>query len=158
MKQFSFSLQKLLGYKEQVLEAERIVLGDMNVVLAGLLTEREEMSRQRGTRQELLRQLCAAGISAMEMEAHKNFLTALDFTIRQKGQQIALQRQAIARQTEKVRQAKLELSTMEKLRERKQEEYNYLLQQEEERFIEEYVTTAKELFLFSINISNRKEE
>ncbi len=143
LKRFSFSLQKLLDYKEQVLEAERIVLNDMNAVLAKLLEEQAEMRRQREERKKRLDHLCAAGISAMEMETHKNFLIALDFTLKQKGQQIALQRQAIHRQMEKVREAKLEISTIEKLKERKQEAYHYLAQKEEERLIEEFVTTSK---------------
>lgn len=143
LKRFSFTLQKLLDYKEQVLEAEGIVLANMNAILARLIAEQNEMRRQRGERRELLQKISAAGITAMEMETHKNFLIALDFSLRQKGQQIALQQQAIHRQMEKVRQAKLEVSTMEKLRERKLEEYNYLAQKEEERLIEEFVTTSK---------------
>lgn len=143
MKRFSFSLQKLLDYKEQMLETERIVLADMHAILAGLTAEREKMLGQREERRQLLQQLSAEGISAMEMETHKNYLTALDFTIQQKERQIALQRQAIARQMEKLREAKQEVSTIEKLKERKREEYDHLAQKEEERLIEEFVIASR---------------
>ncbi|HHY53623.1 MAG TPA: hypothetical protein GX499_10355 [Clostridiales bacterium] len=126
-----------------MLEAERVVLSDMNAILAKLMEEQSEMRRQREERKKLLDRLCAAGITALEMETHKNFLLALDFSLKQKAQQIALQRQAIYRQMEKVRDVKLEISTIEKLRERKQEEYDYLAHKEEEQLIEEYVTTSK---------------
>jgi flagellar biosynthesis chaperone FliJ len=57
--------------------------------------------------------------------------------------QIALQQEAVERQMEKVREAKLEISSIEKLRERKLEEYNYLDNKAQEQFIEEFVSTAK---------------
>lgn len=143
MKKFSFSLQRLLGYKEQLLDAERAVLADMNAVLNRLIAERDDMQRQQAERCELLRQKALEGMSAIEMETHKNYLTALDFSIRQKKQQIEMQRAAIDRQTDKVREVKLEISSMEKLRERKLEEYNYTAAKEEELFIEEFVSYAK---------------
>lgn len=143
MKKFSFSLQKLLDYREQMLEAERTILADMNAILNGLIQEREELQQQQTDRSAQLRELTAGGISAMEMETHKNYLTMLDFTIRQKRQQIELQRRAIDQQTDKVREAKIEISTMEKLRERKLEEYNYGVQKAEEQMIEEFVSNAR---------------
>lgn len=143
MKKFSFSLQKLLDYKEQLFDAERRALADMRAALARMEQEREDMSAERATRTADFCQKAARGIPAVEVETHKNYLTMLDFSIRQKNQQIELQNQAIDKQADKVREAKLEISTIEKLRERKLEEYNYAASKEEELFIEEFVTNTK---------------
>jgi len=143
MKKFSFSLQKLLHYKEQVLDVERTVLADMNAVLNALTAERDKMTCERGERVRWLRKKTASGIAAIEMESHKNFLTSLDFAIKNKEQQIKLQRAAVEKQQDKVREVKVEISTMEKLRERKLEEYNYKAQKADELFIEEFVSYGK---------------
>jgi len=143
MKKFNFSLQKLLDYKEQLFDVERTILGDMHAALNGMLEERDEMRRQHTGRSAELREKMIAGISAIEMETHKNFLTMLDFSIKQKEQQIELQRKAIDKQTDKVKEAKIELSTIEKLKERKLEDYNYEANKAEQAFIEEFVSNKK---------------
>ncbi len=143
MKRFSFSLEKLLGYRQQVLETERIVLAEMNAALAGMIAERDRMQREEAERAGLLREKTAVGITAVEMESHKNYLTALDFQIRQKKQQIVLQRQAVDRQTERVREAMVEIKAIETLKERRLEEYNFAAQKADEIFIEEIVSSKR---------------
>ena len=143
MKKFAFSLQRLLNYKEQIFDIERTVLADMRAILAGLEQELADMRAQQAQRSHELRQKAARGISAVEMETHKNYLTMLDFSIRQKMQQIEMQKAAIDKQADKVREAKIEISTMEKLKERKLEEYNHALSKAEELFIEEFVSNAR---------------
>ena len=143
MKKFAFSLQKLLNYKEQLFDAELTILADMRAALAKMEDELADMNAERATRTSDFCQKAAKGIPAIEVEMHKNYLTMLDFSIRQKQQQIEMQSKAIDKQAEKVRQAKMEISTMEKLRERKLEEYNHAASKAEELFIEEFVTNAK---------------
>ncbi|MDR2908267.1 MAG: flagellar export protein FliJ [Oscillospiraceae bacterium] len=143
MKKFSFSLQRLMGYKEQILDVEITVLADMNAALNGFLAELSELESQHEQRGALLREKARAGISAVELETHKNYLTSLDFSIKQKKQQIKMQRMAIDKQMDKVREAKVEISTMEKLREKKLEEYNYAARKAEELMIEEFVSFSR---------------
>jgi len=140
MKKFSFSLQRLLDYKEQVLDIERAVLAEMNAVLRTLEAELEAFGRERAKRIAKLREKAAEGIPAIEMEAHKNFLTALDFAIKNKVRQIKLQSAAADKQQGKVLEVKAEISAMEKLRGRKLDEYNYKSQKADELFIEEFVS------------------
>ncbi|MCL2579660.1 MAG: flagellar export protein FliJ [Oscillospiraceae bacterium] len=142
MKKFAFSLQKLLDYKEQIFDIERSVLADMRAVLARLEQELTEMKDDQAARAGELRQKMMKGIPAIEMETHKNYLTMLDFSIKQKIQQIEMQKTVIEKQAEKVREAKIDISTMEKLKERKLEEYNHAVSKAEEIFIEEFVNNA----------------
>ena len=143
MKKFQFSLQKLLDYKGQVFDAERGVLAGMHARLNELHEELEQMRAElRRSGDELTRKY-AEGITSLEITRHKTYLSAIGDDIVLKQREIELQRQAIDRQTDKVREAKLEISTMEKLKEKKLEEYTYLENKLQEQFIEEYVSTQK---------------
>lgn len=145
MKKFSFSLQKLLNYKEQVFDAEMTTLAEMRAVLATLEGELADMQTERKTRYADFTSRAARGIAAIEMETHKNYITMLDFATKQKQNQIEMQQRAVDKQAEKVFECKMEISTMEKLREKKLEEYNSMVAKAEEIFIEEFVTNSKAL-------------
>jgi flagellar FliJ protein len=142
-KKFAFSLQKLLDFKEQLLEVERGILAEMNAQLQKMNDELSALYREHAEKTVELREKCAVGITPMEMAIHKNYLTSIEQAIRDKMRQIELQQEAVDRQLEKVREAKMEISSIEKLRERKLEEYNYLDNKAQEQFVEEFVTTAK---------------
>lgn len=140
MKRFSFSLERLLRYKYQVFEAERAILSDMNAALARFMAELDEIRADSRRRSGELAVLAARGTSVNELERHKNYLRRLDEAAFEKNRQITLQRQAIEIQTEKIREAKIEISTIENLREKKLEEYAYAENKETELFIEEFVS------------------
>ena len=143
MKKFNFSLQKLLDYKEQVFETERNILVEMNAVLARLQEELARMQNEHIQRVRELNEKAAQGMLPAEMQTHKYYLVVLDEEILQKIEQIELQQQAIDKQMDVVREARLEISTIEKLKERKLEEYNYTAMKEHEQFIEEFVTNQR---------------
>lgn len=142
-KRFSFSLQKLLDYREQVFDIELGILGDMNVKLNALRDELENMNNIMKRGSDELREKYAVGITPLEISQHKIYLDSIGDDIRQQKAKIQLQLKAIDRQTDKVREAKIEISTMEKLKEKKLEEYNYLENKAQELFIEEFVSNQK---------------
>ena len=77
MKKFNFSLQKLLDYKEQMFEAERNILMDMNAVLARLQQELLDMQGEHMHRVRELNEKAAKGMLPAEMQAHKYYLVVL---------------------------------------------------------------------------------
>jgi len=143
VKKFSFSLQKLLSYKEQLFDTELTVLGDMRAALTRMQQELEDLYGEHKTRSLDFREKLARGTTAQDIGLHKMYLRIVENSIEQKLAQIALQQQAIEKQVDKVREAKLEISTMEKLREHKLEEYNYLDNKAAEQFIEEFVSYGR---------------
>ena len=143
MKKFTFSLERLLSYKEQVFEAELTALAEMRALLASLEEELERLRAEGAQRAAEFRAKAQRGIPVAEAQSHKRYMTMLDAAIAQQQQQIEMQRQAAERQAEKVRQAKIEISAMEKLRERKLEEHNQGAAKAEEVFIDEFVANAK---------------
>jgi len=143
VKKFHFSLQKLLKYKEQLFEAEQIILRDMRNLLSKMESDLEEMLAQRELRSEEFRGAVAGGMFIYEIQLHQVFLRQLDHDIEQKRKQIQFQTRAVDKQIDKVRNARQEIITIEKLKEKKLEEYHYAEQKENELFIEEYVSTQR---------------
>ena len=143
MKKFNFSLQKLLSYKEQMFETERNILAEMNAVLTRLQGELADMQSEHMLRVNELNGKAAAGMLPAEMQTHKYYLVVLDEDILKKIEQIELQQQAIDKQMDVVREAKMEIGAIEKLREKKLDEYNYLAMKSEEQFIDEFVTNQR---------------
>jgi len=143
MKKFSFSLEKLLRYREQLFQAEQIVLRDMRAALAQMEAALEAMRLDRKRRTQEYREKLEQIMIASEMELHQAYMRILDENIIQKHRQIQLQQMAIDKQIDKVREAKVEISTIEKLKEKKLDEYNYLAGKENELFIEEFISTQK---------------
>lgn len=143
MKKFSFSLQRLLDYTEQVLDIERATLADMNAVLRGFVEDLENLKNEYSRRSREHSEVMMEGTTPLDLEMRRNYLIALDERIHNKKVQIEMQRRVVEKQTDKVRDTKMEISTMEKLRENKLEEYNALDQKEQELFIEEFVSNAK---------------
>ncbi|WRS26693.1 flagellar export protein FliJ [Oscillospiraceae bacterium MB08-C2-2] len=143
MKRFSFSLQRLLRFKEQLMDAERAILAEMNALLFQYRQELEALRADLAARSEEFNQKVSVGMLPSEIAVHKSFIRLIETAIEQKIRQIEMQTQAIDKQTEKVRGLKIEISSMEKLREKRLEEYNYQATKAEETFIEEYVSTSK---------------
>jgi len=143
MKKFIFSLQKLLDYKIQVLDAERATLADMNAVLRGFEDELEAFQAERARRSREYQERIATGVTPVDMEMYRNYLRTLDDAIFQKEVQIDMQRKVIDKQMDKVRETNMDISIIEKLKENKLEEYNHLDRKEQELFIEEFVTNKK---------------
>ena len=143
MKKFSFSLQRLLNYKEQLFENERNILAEMQAVLSQLEQELNDMKNEHLRRVAEYNEKIIEGLLPAEMQTHKYYLMVLDEGIRDKIEQIKLQQQAVDRQMDIVREAKLEISTIEKLKEKKLEEYIYTEAKADEQFINEFVTNQR---------------
>lgn len=141
MKKFFFALDTVLRYKEQALDSlkaehARILARVRECELA--IDELEFQHRQCTIE---FQQSKAAGMMINEIRTYENYLESLQIKIRRKQELLArLQEQEEAKRQEVV-EAKKETSSLDKLKEHKQTEYDKEVQKQEERFIEEFVTT-----------------
>lgn len=142
-KKFSFSLQRLLDFKVQLFDVERTILAEMNALLQQMNQELEDLYREHREKTQELREESARGMTSLQWMNHKNYLRLVEELIQEKLRQIELQVEAIERQTDKVREAKIEISSIEKLKEKKWEEYVYKENKAEEQFIEEFVSNTR---------------
>lgn len=141
MKKFFFSLGTVLTYKEQILE-------NLKGEHARILVKVKECEMEIEALEKEHRDCCAEfdrnkfnGMKISDMHTYEHYLEALGLKIRDKQEQLEVWKQREEEKRNEVVEAKKETSSIEKLKEKKQMEYNKAVQKEEELLIEEFVST-----------------
>ncbi len=142
MKRFNFTLGKLLDYKDQVLSKEKNDLAGLRSQKVTLEEEIADLESKLSLSGEEYSVKAAAGMSVNDIVMFKNFHTALIRQIKEKEDTLKRLEEDISHQLAVVVQASKDVNSLEKLKEKQLEEYKFNLNKSEERFIEEYVTTA----------------
>ncbi len=140
MKRFQFTLDKLMGYKDQVLSKEKNDLAQLRSDQLKVISEKEEMEQKLRESGEEFAEKAALGMSIMEITMFKGFHNALIDQIRLKEKQISEFDDRIAKQLNVVVEASKDVNSLEKLRDKQLEEYRFRVNKSEEQFIEEYVS------------------
>lgn len=143
MKKFKFSLETVLSYKDQVLNA----LKNEHGVLLAAVREQEAVleaawRRYRDYNEEFCEQKLN-GISALDAMMYQSALRAQELEIQKQTEKLEALRAQEERKRNEVVEAKKETASLEKLRERKLESYNKEVQKSEEQKIEEFVVTQR---------------
>lgn len=141
MKKFFFSLGTVLTYKEQILENLK---GEHAGVIAKLREcEREIEALEKQHRECTIQfnERKMQGMKISDIHTYEHYLEALGLKIRDKQEELEVWKRREEEKREQVVEAKKETSSIEKLKEKKQKEYNKAVQKEEENFIEEFVST-----------------
>ena len=140
MKRFQFTLDKLMGYKDQVLSKEKNDLAQLRSDQLKVISEKEEMEQKLRESGEEFAEKAALGMSITEINMFKGFHNALIDQIRLKEKQISEFDDRIAKQLNVVVEASKDVNSLEKLRDKQLEEYRFRVNKSEEQFIEEYVS------------------
>ena len=149
MKKFQFSLESVLGYKQQVLES----LQNEHAILIQKMRQQEERLRQmeesyRAWNEEF-RQAEMEGITVAEVMRYESGLRFWEKEIAQQRQTVLQCQREVEQKRREVVAARQETASLEKLREKKQEEYRKAVQKGEELFIEEVVAAQKAMAALS---------
>ena len=143
MKKFKFSLDSVLSYKQQVLES---LQGEHAVILA---QGREQEGVLERTWQDYrdcdaeYRQRKAEGITITDAMVYQNGLRVLERDIQRESDRLEeLKKQEEAKRQEVV-DAKIDTSSIEKLKEKKLDLYNKEAAKNEEVLIDEFVSSAR---------------
>lgn len=139
MKKFQFTLSTVLNYKNQVLDA----LKNEHGKILARIREQEEIIQK--LEQEY--QNCNAefnkkkmeGVTIVESLGFEAYLRRLEILIKQEEKTLALIKEEEEKKREEVIAAKQDTSSLEKLKEKKVEDYNKEVQKVEELFVEEFV-------------------
>lgn len=143
MKKFKFSLDTVLSYKDQILDALKIEHG---VILAEIRVQEEVLEaawRRYRDYDEEFREQKLGGISALDAMMYEAGLRAQELTIKRETDKLETLRVKEEEKRNEVVEAKKETASLEKLRERKLDSYNKAVQKGEEQMIEEYVSTKR---------------
>lgn len=141
MKKFFFSLDTVLSYKEQILENLRSEHARILGKIRACEKDIDELETERTVCARELAESRLRGITISKIRTYENYLEALRLRIKRKREVLAELHRQEERKREEVVEAKKETSSIEKLKERKLEEYNKQVMKEEEQFIEEFVST-----------------
>ena len=143
MKKFKFSLDTVLSYKQQVLEA---LQGEHALALAAV---REQEALLENLWQEYrdynaeYRRRAEEGLPLTEALMYQNGLRAAEREIQQETARLEELRAEEEKRREKVVEAKKDTSSIEKLKEKKLDDYHRAEAKSEEAFIEEFVSTMR---------------
>lgn len=143
MKKFQFSLEMVLGYKQQVLENLQTEHGE---ILARIRQQEERIEQMEADYRALsseFNQRKAEGITVLEAMKYEQYLRSSERQLEEAYERLRSLHQQEEKKRNEVVEAKKETSSIEKLREKKLEAYNKAVLKSEEAVIEEFVTTKR---------------
>lgn len=143
MKKFTFSLDTVLSYKQQVQEARQSEHGEALLRMRRQETLLQQLTEQYRAYGQDYAQRCALGLTQTEVMMAQTTLRAME---RQLEEEETLLQQ-LRRREETCRQAvveaKRETATLEKLRKKKHTEYQKAADKAQELLVEEFVTVGR---------------
>ena len=143
MKKFKFSLDTVLSYKQQVLEA---LQGEHALALAAVRAQEELLEELwQGYRDynAEYRQRAEEGLPLTEALMYQNGLRAAEQEIQRETRRLEELQAEEEKKREAVVEAKKDTSSIEKLKEKKLDAYRRAEAKSEETFIEEFVSTMR---------------
>lgn len=142
MKRFRFSLESVLSYKQQELDAKKT---EHAAALAAMRRQEEALARVEEAYAQLnqeYREKKATGLMVVEALSFENGLRRLEEEIAREEQRLAEARSREAEKRQRVVEAKQDTSSLEKLREHKLDSYKKEQLKSEEAFIDELVSAS----------------
>ena len=143
MKKFKFALDSVLSYKQQVLDA---LQGEHAAILAQVRAQEdvlESVWQDYRNCNEEYKQRKAEGLSIADALLFQNGLRALEADIQRETDKLEALRKKEEAKRQEVVDAKIDTSSIEKLREHKLEDYNKAVAKSEEALIDEFVSSAR---------------
>lgn len=143
MKKFKFSLDSVLSYKQQVLDALK---GEHAAILAQVREQEEVLEAAWHSYRdcdEEYRQRKTEGITITDAMVYQNGLRVLERDIQRETEKLEALRKKEEKKRQEVVDAKIDTSSIEKLKEHKLEDYRKAEQKAEEVLIDEFVSSAR---------------
>lgn len=143
MKKFQFSMESVLRYRQQVLDAVR---AEHAIALEHVRRQEEKIESLQNKYNEVNAQYRTRKAEGMTIAEAMGFDTSLQVQEHaiQHAQLVLLGlKQEEEQKREAVVQAKKDSASIEKLKEKKLDSYNKAVQKSEEQFIDEFVSTVR---------------
>ena len=143
MKKFQFSLDSVLSFKQQVLDALK---GEHAEILAQVHAQEDVLEaawQEYRDCNEEYSQRKAEGMTITDALVYQNGLRVLERNIQRETDKLEELRRKEEKKRQEVVDAKIDTSSIEKLKEHKLEDYNKAVQKDEEKLIDEFVSSAQ---------------
>lgn len=142
MKKFTFGLDTVLDYKNQVLSNLKLEHGKIIAELNQQEAILEDLKKRYFEYVNDFNAKKLSGITIIEARAFEMYIKQIDDQIKFQTNKIAQIRKLEEKKRQEVIEAKREAAAIEKLKEKKIEQYNKDVKKKEELFIEEFVSNS----------------
>ena len=139
MKSFVFSLERMRNYKDQVLTKEKGVLTRLRARRDEIEREIDQITQYRESASREFTRKQRDGVSAFDLSSHSFMMENTRRQIEQLKLDLQQAEQAAERQMQVVLAASQEVSSLDKLEEKKLDEYHYLQNKDAELEISELI-------------------
>lgn len=143
MKKFSFSLETVLDYKNQALDALRMEHGAILAQVRAQEKVIEDLETEHRQSDEDFTQRKLEGINILDAMSYEAYLRSLERKLQEEYRKLERLRKREEDKRAQVVEARKETATIEKLKEHKLEDYRRAEQKDEEKRIEEFVSTTR---------------
>ena len=143
MKKFRFSLETVLDYKNQALDALRAEHGAILAQVRAQEAVVEGLEREYSQVDGEFTQRKLEGLTVLDALNYEQYLRALEREVKEEYRKLSLLRRQEEQKRGQVVEARKETATIEKLKEHKLEDYRKAEQKDEEQRIEEFVSTTR---------------
>jgi flagellar FliJ protein len=139
MKKFSFSLEKVLDFKQQTLDVKKNELSMLQMKLSELEKEIEDLNEKFSSSNRSMLDEMQNGITANDIAIYKMYLQSLNQKIEILTAERRKRMDVISQKKTDIVQINSEISGLEKLKEKQLDSYRKDRQKSEELAIEEFI-------------------
>ena len=143
MKKFRFSLETVLDYKNQVLDTLQTEHGAILAQIRAQEKVIEDLEAEHRRSDDDFTQRKMEGINVLDAMGFETYLRSLERKLQEEYHKLERLRKREEEKRAQVVEARKETATIEKLKEHKLEDYRRAEQKEEEKRIEEFVSTTR---------------
>ncbi|MDF2677884.1 MAG: flagellar biosynthesis chaperone [Bacillota bacterium] len=141
MKKFSFSLQKILEIKQQILDNFKYELSNLNHQLISLDMDIKNLNNKYISMDEEFNKKSSVCITVGEITYYKMLMGSILKKVENKQEDKKIISKKILEKRIEIISVNKEISSLEKLRDKELEKYNALVTKNEEIFIEEFISS-----------------
>ena len=138
MKRFKYSLENVLHYKEQILDSIKAEHGTLLAQIRKKEAEIQELENKLVSAQNKMDDLKKQDVQIKDL--YGMYISEMEDQIRKKQEQLKLLQQQEEKKKVQVIAAKIDTSRYEKLKDRRQNEYEKAAKKAQELFIEEFAS------------------
>lgn len=142
MKKFKFSLEKILQLKEQILKNLKNDLSFLQLALKEKEAEIQDLLSKYYKTDNEYKERSSKSIMPYEIAQYKDYMSYILNMIKKKEEEKSVIIKKIEAKKQEIINMNIEISTLEKLKEKKLIKYNYNVQKMEEILIEEFVSNS----------------
>lgn len=137
MKKFTFSLEKIQHFKDQLFDIEKNQLGLLNAEKTRLINEQEMIKTQKSELKMEFQEMMSQGCTGLDLMSHDCLAQSIDLALKEIFTKINEMDRQIELQKQKVLVLHQEIKGYEKLRESQMAKHTAMELKSEEKYIEE---------------------